>query len=131
MKNTLVVVGILVLVAIVAGGSWFWFVCPCERTPGGPLSGNEMTAAVDDWSFVNEVGLCQLEVDRGIPWSVNLNCMSDGGDLFSPGRMGTNLSSAGTRFGVTSRTPPDRPALPAGTAGPNGTVGIGSSLLVG
>lgn len=70
------------VVTAIGGAGWFWFVCPCERTPGGPLAGDEVTAAIQDWSFVNEVGLCQIEVDRGIPWSVNLNCMSEGGDLF-------------------------------------------------
>ena len=60
----------------VAGGLTFWFACPCERTPGGPLSLAEAAEPVADWSFANEVGLCQIEVQAFIPWSVNLNCMS-------------------------------------------------------
>lgn len=60
----------------------FWFVCPCETVPGGPLSGEAAPAPVNDWTFVNDVGLCQVEVDRGIPWSINLNCMSSGGALY-------------------------------------------------
>ena len=35
-----------------------------------------------DWSFANEVGLCQLEVQGFVPWSVNLNCMASDKRLF-------------------------------------------------
>jgi hypothetical protein len=80
-----VVLAAIVVVALgsaVGAAAWFWFVCPCERTPGGPLSGEVVTSAVDDWSFANDVRLCQLEVDRVIPWSVNLNCMSTSGALY-------------------------------------------------
>ena len=72
---------ILVLVMVGAAGA-FWFVCPCETVPGGPLAGERAPAAVTDWSFVNDVGLCQVQVDRGIPWSINLNCMSTAGQLY-------------------------------------------------
>ncbi len=74
--------GILLMAAIVAALGAFWFVCPCETVPGGPLAGERAPAAVTDWSFVNDVGLCQVQVDRGIPWSINLNCMSSDGQLF-------------------------------------------------
>ncbi len=67
----------LVLVILVVGAlGTFWFVCPCEQMPGGPLQGERSMTQVQNWSFANEPGLCQVEVDRGIPWSVNLNCMS-------------------------------------------------------
>ena len=70
------------LLTILTGAGWFWFQCPCERIPGGPLSGPEKPERIGDWSFANQPGLCQLEVDRGIPWSVNLNCMSANGKLY-------------------------------------------------
>ncbi len=71
----------LVVIAVV-GGAAFWFVCPCATVPGGPLAGEAAPAPVSDWTFVNDVGLCQVEVDRGLPWSINLNCMSSEGALY-------------------------------------------------
>lgn len=71
-----------VVVALVIAG---WVaICPCERTPGSYLVGPEVAMPVTDWSFVNtDVGLCQIEVRRGLlPHSINLNCMSDSGELF-------------------------------------------------
>ncbi len=59
-----------------------YFACPCERTPGGFLSGPQQDAAVSDWSFANDVGLCQLEVRGVLRHSINLNCMSSDGALF-------------------------------------------------
>ena len=73
---------VLGLLALAAVGLTFWYVCPCERTPGGPLQFVEVTAPVEDWGFANEVGLCQLEVQAFVPWSVNLNCMSDQQKLY-------------------------------------------------
>ena len=46
----------------------------------------EATEPVSDWGFANDaatVPLCQIQVDAGLlPHSINLNCMSDGGELF-------------------------------------------------
>jgi hypothetical protein len=51
--------------------------CPCERTPGGFLFGNSHDEPVADWSFANQVPLCQLQIYAGIrPHSINLNCMA-------------------------------------------------------
>lgn len=78
---------LLVLAALVAAGflTWFFY-CPCERTSGGYLLGDEPDGPVSDWSFANDmssVPLCQIQVDAGLlPHSINLNCMSDGGELF-------------------------------------------------
>jgi hypothetical protein len=78
--------GALVALAVIAGiavAGWV-AICPCERTPGSYLVGPVVAAPVTDWSFVNDdVGLCQIEVRRGIlPHSINLNCMSSEGELF-------------------------------------------------
>ena len=55
----------------------FSTVCPCERTPGGFLFGESSDAPVSDWSFANDVPLCQLQIYAGIrPHSINLNCMA-------------------------------------------------------
>lgn len=81
------VTGLLVLAAIAVVGflTWFFY-CPCERTSGGYLMGDEAQAPVDDWSFANDmatVPLCQIQVDAGLlPHSINLNCMADSGELY-------------------------------------------------
>jgi hypothetical protein len=67
---------VLALALLAAVGLTFWYVCPCERTPGGPLQFAEVKEPIEDWGFANQVGLCQLEVQAFVPWSVNLNCMS-------------------------------------------------------
>lgn len=78
---------LLILTGCVIAGllTWFFY-CPCERTPGGYLLGEEAGAPVADWSFANDmdtVPLCQIQVDTGLlPHSINLNCMADNGALF-------------------------------------------------
>ncbi len=70
---------ILLSSAVLAvGGFTYWFLmCPCERTPGGYLLGEESAERIDDWSFVNEVPLCQIQIRAGmLPHSINLNCSS-------------------------------------------------------
>ncbi len=55
---------------------------PCGPIAGGALSGTESVRPVVDWSFVNEIPRCQVEVRPGSPHSVTVNCMSWQGDLF-------------------------------------------------
>ena len=55
------------------------------RTPPGRLPVRAAAdGPVDDWSFANEVPLCQLQIYAGIrPHSINLNCMSTpAGELY-------------------------------------------------
>lgn len=75
--------GGLAVLALAAFLVWF-FTCPCERMPGGYLTGEQIEEPVSDWSFANQVALCQIETRSGIlPHSINLNCMaSDDGELF-------------------------------------------------
>jgi hypothetical protein len=79
---------LLILLGIaVAGGFLVWFFyCPCDRTPGGYLLGDEASEPVDDWSFANvrtTVPLCQIQVSTAfLPHSVNLNCMAVNGELY-------------------------------------------------
>jgi len=70
---------VLAIGAIALMGLVMTFVvrCPCERVPGTVLFGTQVEARISDWSFANEVRLCQIEVQGVIPWSVNLNCMAD------------------------------------------------------
>ncbi|SVD92365.1 uncharacterized protein METZ01_LOCUS445219, partial [marine metagenome] len=66
-----------VLVASVIGFLIYSSICPCDRTPGGFLFGDSSDGQVNDWSFANDVELCQLQIYAGIrPHSINLNCMA-------------------------------------------------------
>ena len=76
-----VILGAVAVVAVAVALTYFFY-CPCARTPGGWLLGNEVSEPVVDWSFANEVPLCQIQVQSFLPHSVNLNCMSSGGQLF-------------------------------------------------
>ncbi len=80
-----IIYGILGLAIIAIAGSFVYVAtqCPCERIPGFDISGEVVTSPVSDWGFVNETGLCELEVDRPlIPHSITLNCMSGDGQLY-------------------------------------------------
>ncbi|MFV2089834.1 MAG: hypothetical protein ACC642_04195 [Pseudomonadales bacterium] len=73
----------LLLVAGFIGVVAWFFNCPCERTPGGYLLGDEIETPVSDWTFANDVPLCQIQVRAGfLPHSINLNCMASSGQLF-------------------------------------------------
>ena len=68
----------LVGLAVVAVGgflAWF-FTCPCDRIPGGYLTGKVIEQPVNDWSFANQVTLCQIQVNAIVPHSINLNCFA-------------------------------------------------------
>jgi hypothetical protein len=78
-KRRNIIVAAIAAVAVVAAVGFYIYssVCPCERTPGGFLLGERSEQAISDWSFVNDVPLCQIQVWAGIrPHSVNLNCMA-------------------------------------------------------
>lgn len=64
-------------VVAVAGFLIYSSICPCDFTPGGILFGDRQEEPVEDWSFANQVELCQLQIWAGVrPHSINLNCMS-------------------------------------------------------
>lgn len=61
----------------------FTTVCPCGRAPGAFLFGDVAPDSVANWSFANDVPLCQFEVRTWRPHSINLNCMATAdGDLY-------------------------------------------------
>ncbi len=69
----------LVFACLIAGAGIVYYVysltCPCEGTPGGILFGERVDEPVTDWSMVNAVDICQLQIVAGIrPHSINLNC---------------------------------------------------------
>ena len=72
---------------IVAGATAYYIYslkCPCGGIPGGILFGERVQEPVSNWSMVNEVEICQLQIAAGIrPHSINLNCWATPeGDLF-------------------------------------------------
>jgi len=70
-------------VAAVAGYLYLSYTCPCDRTPGGFLTGEVSDEVISDWSFVNEVPLCQLQTSAFfVPYSINMNCSSLDNELF-------------------------------------------------
>ncbi len=78
------VIGVILLGLAVAGFLAWFFACPCERTPGSYLFGEVVEEPVTDWTFANEVRLCQIQVaTRPLPHAINLNCMAtDDGELY-------------------------------------------------
>ena len=74
--------GALRPLALVALAAVFVGIGPCGPIAGGALSGNRVEGRVDDWSFVNRVGTCAVEVRPDSPHSVTVNCMAWRGQLF-------------------------------------------------
>jgi hypothetical protein len=71
------------LAVIVVGAFLTWFfTCPCGPIPGGYLYGKVNEEPVKDWSFANQVSLCQIQVSGILPHAINLNCMAT-----SPGNL--------------------------------------------
>src|SRR5690606_18310910 len=64
------------VVGLFFAGRWY-FTCPCDFTPGSVLWGEVVEEPVADWSFANNVELCQIQVNGPIiDHAVNLNCMA-------------------------------------------------------
>src|SRR5258708_2082057 len=85
-------IGIGVVLALVLVGVAGWTtVCPCNHIPGFVLLGNVRHEPVTDWSFANDVPLCQIQINTGRgPHSINLNCMATpNGQLFLSCSVGT------------------------------------------
>ena len=77
------IVGAVVASLLVTAGLGWSITCPCDFTPGGLLFGDRAGEEVMDWSFANDVSLCQIQVGGLLPYSVNLNCMAtSSGDLY-------------------------------------------------
>jgi hypothetical protein len=76
--------GALALLLVLGGGGYWAWTCPCDGVPGFALRGELHEAPVSDWSFANQVDLCQVQIGVGWrPHSVNLNCMATpSGELF-------------------------------------------------
>lgn len=73
----------LAIVAVIGFFGWS-YTCPCDYTPGAYLFGDEHDAPVSDWTFANQVTLCQIQIRAGLlPHAINLNCFATGsGDLY-------------------------------------------------
>jgi len=67
----------VIVIGVVAGTFYWTYTCPCDRVPGAILFGETAAEPVSDWSFANEVELCQIQIYAGWrPHAINLNCMS-------------------------------------------------------
>ena len=83
-KRRVALLGI-VLAGLLSTAFLAWsFTCPCDRSPGGYLFGAGPEEQLADWSFANDVPLCQIQVSAGLlPYSINLNCMATStGELY-------------------------------------------------
>jgi len=50
------------LAVVTVGAFLAWsLTCPCDRIPGGYLFGKVIEKPVNDWSFANQVSLCQIQ----------------------------------------------------------------------
>jgi hypothetical protein len=76
--------GAALALGLIGWGAVWALTCPCEGTPGFVLLGDRHDEPASDWSFANDVALCQIQISMGLrPHSVNLNCMaSPDGELF-------------------------------------------------
>ena len=74
----------VVVIGLAAGFVGWSATCPCERTPGAWLFGTARNEPVTDWTFANQVVLCQIQIRAGLlPHAINLNCFANSdGNLF-------------------------------------------------
>jgi len=82
MKNKLGTLIVLVLPLVFGFGSCSSGPRFLERVPGGVLDGEAVNQEVNDWGFVAQAGLCDLETRINFPHSVKLNCFNDGVKLY-------------------------------------------------
>ena len=75
---TKVLLALAAVLVIGGAGLYAWSSrCPCDRTPGFVLMGPVSETPVEEWSFINDVPLCQVQVwGMWGPISVNLTCMA-------------------------------------------------------
>jgi hypothetical protein len=71
------------MVLLVGAAGWA-LACPCGGVPGLYLRGAQIHEPITDWTFANQVRVCQIQVDTGLLTQANnLNCMAtDRGDLY-------------------------------------------------
>lgn len=89
------------IIAAAVGFYAFSMICPCERTPGGILFGERIDEPVSDWSHVNAVENCQLQIAAGIrPHSLTLNCWATPEGVLFVGCMSCDSKYWGYQVGV-------------------------------
>lgn len=92
LKKVLLGVGATLVLVLLAGGVAWTVTCPCETTPGFVLLGDAPDGPVTDWSFANDVSLCQIQIGIMLrPHAVNVNCMATPeGELYISCSFGDN-----------------------------------------
>ena len=94
----------VVVVGAVIGVIYWTTACPCDRMPGAYLFGEKVEQPINDWSFTNQVTLCQVQIWAGIrPHAINLNCMST-----ADGKLYLSCSVCDTKYWA-SKVGPDAP----------------------
>jgi len=79
-------------------------ICPCEGTPGGILFGERINEPVSNWSHVNEVENCQLQIAAGIrPHSLTLNCWATPEGILFVGCMSCDSKYWGYQVGPNEK----------------------------
>lgn len=83
-RTILIGLAAAIVLGVLVGAIYWTTVCPCERTPGAILFGEVQEEPVSNWSFANQVELCQIQIHAGWrPHAINLNCMAaDTGELY-------------------------------------------------
>ena len=71
-----IVLGVALLAGLFFAGRWY-LTCPCDTMPGAVLWGDVVEEPVADWTFANNVELCQVQVQGALlSQANNLNCMA-------------------------------------------------------
>lgn len=76
-----VLAGIVLLIVVAIAGLYLWGQ-PIQQIPGKRLRGNVVTRPIDDWSFVNTAGLCEIEVNPERPHSATVGCYGSEKNLY-------------------------------------------------
>ena len=64
--RTMIGLAATVVVASIAGVAVWTVKCPCNNIPGFLLLGDVHKELVTDWTFVNDVPLCQIQINTGM-----------------------------------------------------------------
>lgn len=82
MKILMRILGLLLVIFLAAAAYILMSSEPIGPFPGGELSGTVVPDAIDNWAFINDLGLCQVEVNPQAPHSINAFCFESQQNLY-------------------------------------------------